>query len=82
EFEPVFREYLEQHKPTSHLLVRKRDKILYATHFEVVSGSEPAEQLSKAAWRAFSFNPNSAATRPARSAGGPAGRSDLDLRFK
>ena len=55
EFEPVFREYLEQHKPTSHLLVRKRDKILYATHFEVVSGSEPAEQLSKAAWRAFSF---------------------------
>src|SRR5690606_14963007 len=28
-----------------------------------------------------SFNPNSAASRPARDAGGPAGRSDLDLRF-
>jgi ribosome biogenesis GTPase / thiamine phosphate phosphatase len=27
------------------------------------------------------FNPNSAASRPARSAGGPAGHSDLDLRF-
>ena len=27
------------------------------------------------------FNPNSAASRPARDAGGPAGRSDLDLRF-
>lgn len=28
-----------------------------------------------------SFNPNSAASRPAHSASGPAGRSDLDLRF-
>lgn len=55
EFEPVFRQYLETYKPTAHLLVRKRDKILYATHFDVVVGAEPAEQLSKAAWRAFSF---------------------------
>jgi hypothetical protein len=30
----------------------------------------------------ITFNPNSAASRPARDAGGPAGRSDLDLRFK
>jgi serine/threonine-protein kinase len=28
------------------------------------------------------FNPTSAASRPARDAGGPAGRSDVDLRFK
>lgn len=60
EFEPVFREYLEAHKPSGHVLVRKRDKILYATHFDVlgfdgVGVTEPAEQLSKAAWRAFSF---------------------------
>lgn len=55
EFEPVFQRYLEAHKPNTHLLVRKREKILYATHFQVVSGPEPAEQLSKAAWRAFSF---------------------------
>ncbi len=55
EFEPVFREYLEHHKPDAHLLVRKRDKILYATHFDPVGGTEPAKQLSQAAWRAFSF---------------------------
>jgi hypothetical protein len=55
EFEPVFQRYLETVKPNAHLMVRKRDKILYATHFEVVAGQEPAEQLSKAAWRAFSF---------------------------
>jgi hypothetical protein len=55
EFEPVFREYLEYHKPTQYLVARKREKILYATHFEVIGGTEPAEQLTKAAWGAFSF---------------------------
>jgi hypothetical protein len=55
EFEPVFREYLEHHKPATYLLVRKREKILYATHFEVLGETQPAEQLTKAAWRAFSF---------------------------
>jgi hypothetical protein len=51
QFEPVFREYLEKHKPGQHLLVRKGDKILYATHHGVVA-AEP-DALSKAAWKAF-----------------------------
>ncbi|MFO7565994.1 MAG: hypothetical protein R6X02_25345 [Enhygromyxa sp.] len=55
EFEPVFERYLEASKPDAHLLVRKRDKILYATHFDVIGDNEPAKQLSQAAWRAFSF---------------------------
>jgi hypothetical protein len=55
EFEPVFRKYLETHKPDAHLLVRKRDKILYATHFDGIAGADPGKQLSQAAWKAFSF---------------------------
>jgi hypothetical protein len=53
QFEPVFRAYLEKHKSGQHLLVRKGDKILYATHHGVVA-AEP-DALSKAAWKAFAF---------------------------
>ena len=56
EFEPVFREYLEHHKPGAHLVARKRDKILYATHFDVLPGdSDPAKPLTQSAWKAFAF---------------------------
>jgi hypothetical protein len=53
QFEPVFREYLEKHKPSAHLLVRKGDKLLYATHHAVLGTDEDA--LGKAAWKAFTF---------------------------
>jgi hypothetical protein len=57
EFEPVFRRYLEHTKPGQHLLERKRDKILYATHHDALAGPEgpPTKQLTAAGWRAFSF---------------------------
>jgi hypothetical protein len=60
EFEPVFREYLEAHKPGAHLLVRKRDKVLYATHFEVLTTpmGDPAATMkatTQAGWKAFTF---------------------------
>jgi hypothetical protein len=53
QFEPVFREYLEKHKQGAHLLVRKGDKILYATHHGVLAADPSA--LSKSAWKAFAF---------------------------
>ncbi|PRP92638.1 hypothetical protein ENSA5_48200 [Enhygromyxa salina] len=56
QFEPLFRDYLEKHKPNAHLLVRKRDKVLYATHHHDALGvGEPDAALAKAAWQAFSF---------------------------
>jgi len=55
EFEPVFREYLETHKPGAHLLTRKRDKLLYATHHDVLGATDSGERLTQAAWKAFSF---------------------------
>lgn len=61
QFEPVFRDYLQKHKPDDHLLVRKGDKVLYATHTQVLASGEaqtqPEAQLSKAAWKAFTVNP-------------------------
>jgi hypothetical protein len=53
-FEPVFREYLEKHKQGTYLLVRKGDKILYATHHRGAIAAEP-DAFGKAAWKAFAF---------------------------
>lgn len=57
QFEPVFRDYLDKHKPNDHLLVRKRDKILYATHTKALAADRPADPdaLAKSAWKAFAF---------------------------
>ncbi|KIG12343.1 hypothetical protein DB30_01575 [Enhygromyxa salina] len=60
QFEPVFRDYLEKHKPDAHLLVRTRDQIIYATHQDALSlpGAPDSEgrdaALAKAASKAFS----------------------------
>jgi hypothetical protein len=58
QFEPVFRDYLQKHKPDDHLVARKGDKIIYATHTRVLDAGEAASSsasaLSKAAWKAFS----------------------------
>jgi hypothetical protein len=51
QFEPVFREYLEKHKPGNHVLARKGTAVLYATHHDVL-GTNP-DALAKAAWKAF-----------------------------
>lgn len=59
EFEPVFRDYLEQRKPGEFLLERKGAKVLYATHFaEALADAKPgpAKALSKAAWSAFTVD--------------------------
>ena len=56
QFEPVFRAYLQKHKPDDHLLARKGDKLIYATHFRDVidpSAQDPAKALEQAAWAAF-----------------------------
>ena len=52
QFEPLFREYLELHKPNNHLVVRKGDMVLYATHLDVL-GVDP-DTLAKSAWKAVS----------------------------
>jgi hypothetical protein len=51
QFEPVFREYLEKHKPGNHVIVRKGTAVLYATHYDAL-GMDPGA-LAKAAWKAF-----------------------------
>jgi hypothetical protein len=59
QFEPVFRDYLEKHKPQAHLLVRDRDQIIYATHQDVLelpgtpSVADRDAALAKAASKAF-----------------------------
>jgi hypothetical protein len=51
QFEPVFREYLEKHKPANYVISRKGATILYATHFDAL-GTDP-DALAKSAWKAF-----------------------------
>lgn len=54
QFEPTFRTYLEKHKPGDHILVRKGDKLIYATHFaEVLDLPDADKELTKAAWSSF-----------------------------
>jgi hypothetical protein len=47
DFEPGFRTYLEKHKPGRHLLVRRRDAIVFATH--PIEGLAP-EALENVLW--------------------------------
>jgi hypothetical protein len=54
QFEPVFRDYLQKHKPDNHLVARQRDKVLYATHIDVL-GVE-GDAVAKAAWQAFAVD--------------------------
>jgi hypothetical protein len=55
QFEPVFRDYLEKHKPGAHLLLRKGKHVAYATHTKVLTGSDGAgaKPAVKAIWSAF-----------------------------
>lgn len=61
QFEPLFRAYLEKHKPGDHILARKGDKLIYATHFgEPLGFTSPdadtaalTSSLTQAAWSSF-----------------------------
>lgn len=51
QFEPVFREYFEKHKPGNYAIARKNASVLYATHIDVL-GTDP-DAFAKSAWKAF-----------------------------
>lgn len=85
QFEPVFREYLEKHKPNAHLLVRQRDQIIYATHQDALdlSGSDSPDiadiaardaALTKAVSKAFTVG--KAGGKASGKAGGKASKSN------
>lgn len=57
QFEALFRTYLQARKPDAFHLERKRDRVLYLTHFDAPAASLPeperAKAVSKAAWSTF-----------------------------